>query len=103
MHSQIKRFTLKETDDNAQFVRDIYYSKLGALRWVQNCSLYVIWLILVMICWEWPKTYHLLTRYNFAPNLQHLIYYSKYLNEPNLKGDTANFKNIRIFVGRNLQ
>ena len=37
------------------------------------------WLVLVMIAWGWTKTYHILTRYNFAPNIQHLIYYSKYL------------------------
>ena len=37
----------------------------------------VIWIIMVMKGWN--KTYHILTRDNFAPNLQHLIYYSKYL------------------------
>ena len=40
----------------------------------------VIWLILAMMGWGWSKTYHICTYQGnfFSPNIQHLIYYSKY-------------------------
>ena len=106
-HLYIEQTQCTHLNKRARFDTDIHYSKLGAVSWVQNgyililsvpklfrlpiCICYanlqirnmsfrsVIWLILAMIGWEWTKTNHLFTRDNFGPNLQHLIYYCKYL------------------------
>ena len=48
----------------------------------------VIWIILIMIGWWWTKNSHILTRDNFSPNLQHLIYHCKYLWETEVMTST---------------
>ena len=51
----------------------------------------VIWLILVMIGRKWNKTYHSLTRDNFAPNLQHPVKFDLYLWRTGLNIVTISF------------
>ena len=55
-----------------------YWSVHNCLT-ICNPDLYSKFMILVMIEWDWTKTFCRLTRGNFAPNIQHLIYYIKYL------------------------
>ena len=84
---------------------DIFYSTSGAVSLVQNITLSlgpfsnchdqnqsddnidcnkqigiiqmqngIVWIFFIILGWGWTKTYG-----NFSPNLQYLIYYSKYL------------------------
>ena len=50
----------------------------------------------IMIKWGWTKTYFILTWNNFSPNLQHLIYYIVYFDEPGF-----NYTGPSITTGKN--